>query len=119
MEEKYQWTAHSRYKLRQYALSESRIKRIIRYPQRVEEGVIPNGIAAMQVGTGKRKEEVWAMYLLAKRVNTKVETGNLKQQKQRQRQIRIITVWRYPGVSPERDPIPREVMEEAIRIVRS
>lgn len=30
----------------------------------------------------------------------------------RRRQIKIITAWRYPGISPERDPVPEEILRE-------
>ena len=36
---KYFWTKHSQYKMRHYGLSPQRIKRIIRYPARIEEVV--------------------------------------------------------------------------------
>lgn len=32
--------------------------------------------------------------------------------------FRIISVWRYPGTSPERDPIPVEILEELRDMVR-
>lgn len=32
--------------------------------------------------------------------------------------LRIISVWRYPGTSPERDPIPAEILEELRDMVR-
>ena len=64
--DKYLWTAHSRIKMRQYGLSESRIKRIIRHPARVEEGILEGAVAAMQPAGGKRYSEIWVMYLLTR-----------------------------------------------------
>ena len=32
--------------------------------------------------------------------------------------LRVISVWRYPGTSPERDPIPAEILEEIRDIAR-
>ncbi len=92
--EKYVWTAHSQVKMRQYGLSESRVKRIIRYPSRYEEGIVPHTVAVMQPAGTKRYSEIWAMYKLAGK------------------KMKIITAWRYPGLSPKRDPIPPEILEE-------
>ncbi len=99
--EKYIWTNHARMKMRRYRLAESRIKRIIRHPARVEEGIIENGIACMQRAESKNYSEIWAMYVVAK---SKAENGKSK--------IRIITAWRYPGKSPTRNPVPPEVLRE-------
>ena len=92
------WTRHAHDKMRHYRLTESRIKRIIRHPTRVEEGVIENGIACMQPAGGKAYSEIWAMYLL---LGESIE-----------RKIKIITCWRYPSKSPPRDPIPSAVLRE-------
>lgn len=93
------WTHHSKNKMRHYRLTESRVKRIIRHPTRTEEGIIEDAIGVMQPGGGKRYEEIWALYVLAKVKNQKP-------------QIKVITAWRYPGRSPARDPIPVEVLKE-------
>ncbi|MGC9603620.1 MAG: DUF4258 domain-containing protein [Minisyncoccia bacterium] len=97
-DEKYLWTAHARLKMRQYGLSEGRVKRIIRFPTRYEEGIAPKTVAVMQPAGTKRYQEIWAMYKLAKRGDAK--------------SIKIITAWRYPGKSPLRDPIPQEILRE-------
>ena len=96
--EVYVWTHHAHQKMRHYRLTESRIKRIIRFPARTEEGVIDDGIACMQSAGGKTYSEIWAMYVLC---------GN-----EEKRQIKIITCWRYPGKSSSRDPIPAEILRE-------
>lgn len=100
----YLWTQHSRMKMRQYRLTESRVKRIIRHPARVEEGILEGAIAAMQPAEGKKYSEIWTMYVLSK---TKDKSKNIK----------IITAWRYPGKSPERDPIPAEILREIRSII--
>ncbi len=97
-DQKYIWTIHARLKMKYYGFSESRIKRIIRFPARTEEGIVEKTVAVMQPAGTKRYQEIWTMYKLAKRVNTKA--------------IKIITAWRYPGKSPARDPIPPEVLKE-------
>lgn len=117
--EKYEWTKHAQFKMRQYGLSEQRIKRVIRYPYRSEEGVLEKAIAVMQPASLRREkngkqtwgQEIWAMYKLVskKRANHKSQIPNYKLSG---KTIRIITAWRYPGVSPKRDPIPQEILAE-------
>jgi hypothetical protein len=48
-----------------------------------------------------KKQEIWAMYKPVKKLN----------------QIKVITAWRYPGKSPERNPIPQEILEEIKTII--
>ena len=52
------------------------------------------------------------MYLLTS------STGNKKQtESNKQKQVKIITAWRYPGLSPKRNPVPANILEEAKRII--
>ena len=102
VEGKYVWTNHARMKMRHYRLTESRIIRVLRYPARIEEGILEGAVACMQSAGGKKYSEIWAMYVLAK----------AKSKAQNAKQLKIITAWRYPGKSPERDPIPTEVLRE-------
>lgn len=112
--DKYQWTEHSIYKMKQYGLTAQRVLRVINNPQRREEGIVKNTIAVMQPASmntknGKRiwSSELWAMYQIK---------GGSKNEKPKnilnKNQIRIISAWRYPGVSPKRDPIPEEILRE-------
>jgi hypothetical protein len=99
------WTTHSKFKMRQYKLSEKRVLRILRKPDRIEEGIAPNTIANMQItGTKKHPTEVWMMYQIKK--------SKIKNQKSKI--IKIISVWRYPGRTPEnqRPIIPKDTIEE-------
>lgn len=91
------WTQHAVAKALFYGLTPSRVKKIFRAPDRVEEGVVPKTVAMMQkVGKGKRQTEIWVMW-----------------QKGKGGQKKIITAWRYPGISPVRKvPIPQEILEE-------
>ncbi len=77
-----------------YGLTPNRVKRIIRAPERTEEGIIEDTVAAMQTAGTKRKTEIWTMY------------------RPHGKQIRVITAWRYPGRSPERNPVPEEILRE-------
>ena len=94
-------------KMRHYRLTESRIKRIIRYPARVEEGIFEHAVAAMQAAEGKNYSEIWTLYVVAdgrqKPSFAKATEG---------KKIKIISAWRYPGKSPARDPIPPEILRE-------
>lgn len=95
--EKIYWTRHVRRKMRYYRLSENRLKRVLRNPERKELGIAPKTIAVMQeTGTKKHPTEIWLMY-----------------QKEKKK-IKIITAWRYPGKSPKREPppIPEDILWE-------
>ncbi len=116
LDEKYVWTHHAQMKLRHYRLTESRIKRVIRHPARIEESIVEGAVACMQPSSvptasglregkpayGKNYSEIWVMYVLI----------NAKRKEKKIKQMKIITAWRYPGKSPERDPVPVEILRE-------
>jgi len=102
--EKYVWTKHAEIKMRYYRLSKSRIQRIIRFPERTEQGILEGAVAVMAPAGTKQYSEIWAMYLVTEVSGTK--------------QIRIITAWRYPGESPERDPVPAKILKEARSVIQ-
>lgn len=98
-QQKIVWTNHSKQKMRHYRLSENRVKRVLRKPERVEEGIAPETIAAMQPsGTKKHPSEIWVMYVAFKKP----------------RKIKIISTWRYPGRTPkgQRPIIPEDILRE-------
>ena len=106
--DKYHWTNHVIRKMIHYGLSPMRVLRVIRAPQRMEEGIAPNTLAAMQkIGTSKRASEIWVMYAEHKKGKTKIGLP---------RKV-IVTAWRYPGSSPIREaiPIPHDILEELKR----
>ena len=97
--DRYFWTGHALGKMRYYGLTAQRILRVINNPARIEEGVAEKTTAVMQPASVNRKKqtwssEIWAMYQLIKA------------------QYKIISVWRYPGVSPKRNSIPEEIIDE-------
>lgn len=101
--EKVSWTTHSKFKMRQYRFSEKRVLRILRKPDRREEGIAPKTIANMQiVGTKKNPTEVWMMYQIIKS------------------KIKIISAWRYPGRTKkgEKPIIPEDTLNELDNILR-
>lgn len=103
------WTKHVKKKMRQYGLSENRLRRILWNPERKEVGVAPGTIAIMQSsGTKKHSTEIWLMYQIIS------QRSKVKSQK-----LRIISAWRYPGKSPvgKPPPIPEDILEELNKMV--
>ena len=95
--EKISWTRHCKEKMRFYQLSERRLRRLLSNPKRIEKGIAPGTIAIMQpAGTKKRPTEIWLMY------------------QEIRKKIRMISAWRYPGISPihEPPPIPEDILKE-------
>lgn len=80
--------------MRYYGISEGRLRRILRSPQRVEKGIAENTIAAMHKAQTTKPSEIWLMY-------------QIDDQKKK-----MISCWRYPGVSPKGEPIaiPEDVL---------
>jgi hypothetical protein len=96
-DERFSWTKHCKEKMKFYGLSEAKLKRLFLNPKRTEEGIAPDTIAVMQsTGTKKHPTEIWLMYQ---------KFG---------KKIKIITAWRYPGISAAREeiPIPKDILSE-------
>jgi len=106
------WTKHSIEKMKFYGLSENRVKRVLRNPKRVEEGIASGTVAIMQpAGSKKRPHEIWAMYAVA---------AYNKQLRNKDRKKIIISCWRYPGKSPigREIPIPEEIRAEVEKEIK-
>ncbi len=81
--------------MRQYRLSEARIRRILHTPKRIEEGIAAKTIAMMQsAGSPKHPYELWVMVQ---------DIGSKR---------KVISTWRYPGVTKAGQPLPREILAE-------
>ncbi len=89
--------------MREYRLTEGRVRRVIHSPLRVEEGIAENTIAVMQPASVKKTEkgvpvewtqEIWVMV-----AETPAER-------------RVISVWRYPGRTKPGEPLPAEILRE-------
>lgn len=81
--------------MRQYKLSESRVKRVLNYPERIEEGIADETVALMQsAGTAKHPYEIWVMAQDAAK------------------RRKVISVWRYPGKTRPGDPLPEMILKE-------
>jgi len=112
---KLHWTEHSKIKMRQYGLSKQKLSGILRGPERKEQGIAPGTTAVMRSNKVFFKEkkitlekawkpkkapgEVWIMY------------KDIKDQR------KIISAWRYPGISKpgEEIPIPKDIREEILK----
>jgi hypothetical protein len=97
---------------------------------------VKNTIAVMQPASLRTKEgkrfwsqEIWAMYQLRSRgaisksqfpISKQILNSKYQKEKKESNTIykiqntryKIISAWRYPGVSPKRDPIPEEILRE-------
>ena len=110
---RYFWTEHAKFKMRFYGLSEQKILGVISNPKRIEDGIVEKTVAVMkpispkEVG-GKEiwKQEIWVMYQKkSKRQSAKIKILE-------KNPLKIISAWRYPGMSPKKNPIPEEVLRE-------
>lgn len=109
--DKYKWTQHVKDKMLYYGISESLVKRIVRFPKRKEEGIAPKTVAVMQP-TSSKKQEIWVMH---QEIGHRPISGNQKlETNYQQPKMRIISAWRYPGISPvgKKIPIPDEILQE-------
>jgi len=108
---KIHWTKHIKEKMKEYQLSERKLLRILRNPERKEEGIAPDTIAVMQTAGRKRPYEIWLMYQIKK--------SKVKGQKSKFERITMISAWKYPGKSSVRKPpIPEDVLESLETILK-
>ncbi|MDP3880848.1 MAG: hypothetical protein Q8Q32_01540 [bacterium] len=111
---RFSWTTHIKSKMMFYHISGAQINRIFRHPDRVEEGIAPNTVAAMKTrkkgGNKKGSEEIWIMY----QMNKKPSSKNLKSNRLKSSRITMISAWRYPGKTKagERPKIPEGLLDE-------
>lgn len=122
------WTAHSEIKMKQYGLSKSKLSNILRKPERKEQGIVSGTTAVMRTNKifFKTKEitvagawqkprkapgEIWLMY---KDITPRHDSGQNKKDECPIR--RIISAWRYPGITKPGDaiPIPDDIREELL-----
>lgn len=114
------WTEHSKIKMRQYGLSKQKLLGILAKPERKEQGIVPGTTAVMKTNKVFFKEkkislsrawqkpqkapgEIWLMY-------KDVKISMVPSRK-------IISAWRYPGISKpgEAIPIPEDIKNDLIR----
>ena len=104
------WTEHVKLKMRQYGLSKTKLVNLIQRPERSEQGIAQGTTAVMKTNqsyatfstvkkkTKKATGEIWLMYADVKGSHVR----------------KIISAWRYPGVSKpgENIPIPEDILRE-------
>ena len=114
------WTEHSKIKMKQYGLSKQKLLGILYKPERKEQGIVPGTTAVMKTNKVFFKEkkisltnawqkpkrapgEIWLMYK-----DVKMSLVPMR---------KIISAWRYPGISKpgETIPIPEDIKNELIR----
>ena len=106
------WTAHAKFKMRYYGLSESRVKSVLRNPERTEEGIAENTVAMMQTNkTSNKPYEIWVMINKLKVKRSKLKIGNSKED------IRIISAWKYPGITKPGEPLPKAILREFKEVI--
>ena len=113
------WTEHSKIKMRQYGLSKQKLLGILYRPERKEKGIAPGTTAVMRTNKiffnskkitvsqawqkpKKAAGEIWLMYKDIKMALVPTR--------------KIISAWRYPGVSKpgEAIPIPEDIKMELL-----
>ena len=88
------WTNHSQAKMNYYRLSPQRVKRVIRVPERIEEGIAEDTIAVMQPFGNKKDKEIWVM------------VSDTKEKR------KIISAWIYPARTKAGEPLPEAILRE-------
>ncbi|MEK7658588.1 MAG: hypothetical protein AAB352_01860 [Patescibacteria group bacterium] len=109
------WTEHAKIKMKQYGLSKQKLLAILYRPERKEKGIAPGTMAVMKTNKTffkakqislknawsrprKAPGEIWIMYKDNKQVR------------------KIISAWRYPGISKpgEEIPVPEDIRRELL-----
>ncbi len=108
-DKRFYWTLHIKEKMRYYRISEGLLRRILKSPARQEKGIAPRTIALMRPAGTKKPSEIWLMYQLVRQNSSKRNLGGQVSQKKK-----MISAWRYPGISPKGEPIPipEDIVEE-------
>ena len=125
---KLHWTQHSKIKMKQYGLSKQKLLRILYRPERKEKGIVPRTSAVMQ--TNKVFSKTKSLFK-DKRQNPPSSRfgGTMARQRKAPGEIwlmfrdtkdqrKIISAWRYPGISKpgEEIPIPEDIKNEILNL---
>lgn len=104
------WTEHSKVKMRQYGLSKSKLLKLLYKPERKEEGIAPGTVAVME--TRKTYSKPTKVFDVKKTIKVPGEIWMMYKDTQSER--KIISAWRYPGISKPGDsiPIPDDIRQE-------
>lgn len=125
------WTRHAEAKMAFYKLSKQRVMRVIHSPKRVEEGVAPKTVAMMQPTAVRiRTAVVPAKARTQNGIRGKWENdknylnGKPKESWSREiwvmvqdlgKQRKIISAWRYPGMTRPRSTGSLDLMRKEYR----
>jgi len=111
------WTVHARAKMQFYKLSPSRVLHVLHSPRRIEEGVAPKTVAAMQPGSIKKSGS--RAGLRAGRAGSQAggQTETWSQEiwvmfQDSPKERVIISAWRYPGVTKARSAAMKQIMRQ-------
>lgn len=105
------WTNHAKYKMRFYRLSEQTVRSVIRNYKRLEEGVAPDTVAYMkQAGSQKHPHEIWVM--VASCSENRSRSSVLERFSDKSKILKVISAWRYPGITKPGKPLPKEILRE-------
>lgn len=117
MAEKYRkihWTEHSKIKMRQYGLSRTKLINIVYKPERKEQGIVLGTTAVMKTNKSYQnsRAKILPVKFFQKREKVPGEVWLMYRDVKAER--RIISCWRYPGVTKPGDqiPIPKEIRQE-------
>ena len=89
------WTSHAKFKMNYYRLSEQKVRSVMHSPKRIEKGIADETIAFLkQEGSAKNPHEIWVM----------VADEGAKR--------RVISAWRYPGITKPGEGLPAEILRE-------
>ncbi len=122
MAEKYRklhWTEHSKIKMRQYGLSKTKLINLIYQSDRKERGIVLGTIAVMKTNKSYSNNKVKPIIAKKSYQNIKKAPGEVwLMYKDVKNERRIISCWRYPGISKpgEEIPIPKEIRQELMEI---
>jgi hypothetical protein len=111
--DRFYWTNHVFNKMRSYGLSETKIKGVLSRPDRKEEGIAVKTMAVMQKVKSKKPTEIWVMYQVVN-ANDKWTMADGTSLISKSNKTKIISAWRYPGISPVggKIPIPSDILDE-------
>ena len=116
------WTEHSKIKMKQYGLSKQKLLAILYKPERKEQGIVPGTTAVMK--TNKKfgnkiilpKENQKSFFTKNKAWGKKASGEIWLMYKDTKEFRKIISAWRYPGISKpgEEIPIPNDIRQELL-----
>ena len=118
------WTEHSKIKMKQYGLSKQKLLSILYKPERKEQGIAPGTMAVMRTNKVYPKNKNVSLLknkwpsAIALRARQKKAPGEIWLMYKDVKDIRrIISAWRYPGISkPGEDiPIPEDIRQEILK----